>query len=152
MRVLGARPPSRRLKSVSARCASGPVPYSGNSPRNRAFPSFRKQLAFPIFPCKQVIGGKALSGGMLIMDRLVRFLLVAWLFAAPALAQDRLEPAKLPPDTAFYLYWRGLASQSQWSHVNSLLALWNDPDFLPFRAALAEGVFSIPRRRTPGSN
>src|SRR6266849_11128628 len=79
---------------------------------------------------------------MLIMDRLIRFLLVAGLFAAPALAQDRLEPAKLPPDTAFYLYWRGLASQSQWSHVNSLLALWNDPDFLPFRAALAEGIFS----------
>jgi hypothetical protein len=86
---------------------------------------------------------------MLIMDRLIRFLLVAGLFAAPALAQDRLEPAKLPPDTAFYLYWRGLASQSQWSHVNSLLALWNDPDFLPFRAALADGVFSNSERKDP---
>src|SRR5712692_7975061 len=118
MRVPQARPPSRRLKSVSARCASGPVPYSGNSPRNGAFPSFRKQLAFPIFPCKQVIGGKALSGGMLIMYRLIRFLLVAGLFAAPVLAQDRLEPAKLPPDTAFYLYWRGLAS-----HRNGVMSI-----------------------------
>ncbi len=83
------------------------------------------------------------------MDRLVRFLLLAGLFAAPVLAQDRLEPAKLPPDTAFYLYWRGLASQSQWSHVNSLLALWNDPDFLPFRAALAEGIFSNSEKKDP---
>src|SRR5260370_8874634 len=103
MRVLRARPPSRRLKFVSARCASGPVPYSGNSPRNGASPSFRKQLGFPIFPCKQVIGGKALSGGILIMARLVRFLLFAEPFAAPALPQRRLEPAKLPPDTPFDL-------------------------------------------------
>src|SRR5207245_4880177 len=114
MRVPRARPPSRRLKSVSARCASGPVPYSGNSPRNGAFPSFRKQLAFPIFPCKQVIGGKALSGRMLIMDRLIRFLLVAGLLAAPALAQDRLEAAKLPRATPVDLSCRALASHAHW--------------------------------------
>jgi hypothetical protein len=83
------------------------------------------------------------------MRRLICVVLVAGWLAAPAVAQERLAPANLPSDTIFYLYWRGLASQSQMGQANSLLALWNDADFLPFRAALAEGILRNSERKDP---
>jgi hypothetical protein len=63
-------------------------------------------------------------------------LLPLLLLAAPALAQTPIEPAKLPANTAFYVVWRGMNSQAGAKQANSLLALWNDPDFAAFRAAL----------------
>jgi hypothetical protein len=54
----------------------------------------------------------------------------------PARAQAPLEPAQLPSRTVFYLNWRG-APAPDVRKANSLLALWDDPDFAPARSALA---------------
>ncbi len=70
---------------------------------------------------------------MTIVRHLVCLLL---LVAAPALAQGPLEPSRLPPDTLFYLLWRGTASVETSRSTNSLLQLWNDPQFTNARAAL----------------
>ncbi len=83
------------------------------------------------------------------MGKAIRFLLMSVFFVAPALAQDRMAPANLPPNTMFYAYWRGLGSQAQLNQVNSLLGLWNDPDFLPFRAALAESILRNSEQKDP---
>src|SRR5215470_1266297 len=56
-----------------------------------------------------------------------------------AAAQVPLEPAQLPPRTSFYLVWRGAPPQNVRS-ANSLLALWDDPDFAPVRSAMFENM------------
>jgi hypothetical protein len=56
-----------------------------------------------------------------------------------ARAQAPLEPAQMPTRTTFYLIWRGTPSADA-RKVNSLLALWDDPDFAPVRSALAAGM------------
>ena len=62
------------------------------------------------------------------------------LAAAPAtLAQSRLDPATLPKSTSFYFAWHGTPS-GEARKANSLLALWDDSDFRPIRAALIEGM------------
>jgi hypothetical protein len=61
------------------------------------------------------------------------------LFSAVASAQAPLEPAQMPPRTSFYLIWRGAPSADVRS-VNSLLALWDDPDFAPVRSAMFENI------------
>lgn len=67
--------------------------------------------------------------------------LIAFAGAAPTRAQAPLEPAQLPPRTTFYLVWRG-APGADVRKANSLLALWDDPDFAPVRSALATGMLS----------
>jgi hypothetical protein len=59
----------------------------------------------------------------------------------PASAQAPLEPAQMPPRAIFYLIWRG-APAPEVRKANSLLALWDDPDFAPVRSALAAGIIS----------
>jgi hypothetical protein len=66
-------------------------------------------------------------------------LLAVPLFAAPAPAQAPLEPAQMPARTSAYLIWRG-APPADARKGNSLLALWDDPEFTPVRAALLENV------------
>jgi hypothetical protein len=72
-------------------------------------------------------------------------LLMAVLFglmgAKPARAQAPLEPSQLPSRTMFYLIWRG-APATDVRKANSLLALWDDPDFASLRSALAAGMLS----------
>jgi hypothetical protein len=54
-------------------------------------------------------------------------------------AQSPLEPAQMPARTAAYLIWRGTPAGDA-RKTNSLLALWDDPDFAPVRAALFENM------------
>jgi hypothetical protein len=61
------------------------------------------------------------------------------LFSAVTSAQAPLEPAQMPPRTLFYLIWRGTPSADVRS-ANSLLALWDDPDFAPVRSAMFENI------------
>jgi hypothetical protein len=56
-------------------------------------------------------------------------------------AQAPLEPAQMSPRTIFYLVWRGTPSPDV-RKANSLLALWDDPDFVPVRSAVAASMFS----------
>jgi hypothetical protein len=58
-----------------------------------------------------------------------------------AFAQAPLEPAQMSPRTIFYLIWRGAPSPDV-RKANSLLALWDDPDFVPVRSAVAAGMLS----------
>jgi hypothetical protein len=58
-----------------------------------------------------------------------------------AWAQAPLEPAQMSPRTAFYLIWRGVPG-AQARRANSLLALWDDPDFAPVRSAIAAGMLN----------
>lgn len=54
-------------------------------------------------------------------------------------AQSPLEPSRMPPHTSAYLIWRGTPA-SDIRKSNSLLALWDDPDFAPVRSALFENL------------
>jgi hypothetical protein len=67
--------------------------------------------------------------------------LVFVLGASPARGQAPLEPAQMSPRTLFYAIWRG-APAPDVRKANSLLALWDDPDFAPVRSALAAGILS----------
>lgn len=58
-----------------------------------------------------------------------------------ARAQAPLEPSQLPQRTMFYLIWRGAPSPSE-RNANSLLALWDDPDFASVRSTLAAGMLA----------
>src|SRR5712692_10762516 len=60
---------------------------------------------------------------------------------SPARAQAPLEPARMSPRTAFYLIWRGVPGPKA-RKSNSLLALWDDPDFAPVRSAIAAGMLN----------
>jgi hypothetical protein len=71
-------------------------------------------------------------------------LLLAGLLSAAArgaLAQSGLDPGKLPSSTVFYLEWHGTPA-GEARRVNSLLAIWDDPDFAPVRAAIIEEMMS----------
>src|ERR1700687_3209094 len=59
----------------------------------------------------------------------------------PARAQAPLGPAQMSPHTAFYLIWRGIPGPEA-KKANSLLALWDDPDFAPVRSAMASSLIS----------
>jgi hypothetical protein len=62
-----------------------------------------------------------------------------WAGATNSVAQEHLEPARLPKSTMFYVAWHG-APAGEARKANSLLALWDDPDFAPVRAAMIEGM------------
>jgi hypothetical protein len=68
--------------------------------------------------------------------------LVSWLlFSGRAAAQAPLEPAQMPSRTLLYLIWRGTPAADA-RKANSLLALWDDPDFAPVRSAMFENMMS----------
>ena len=54
-------------------------------------------------------------------------------------AQAPIEPERLPARTSFYFVWRG-APAAAVRRANSLLALWDDPEFAPVRAAFFENL------------
>src|SRR5260370_28048715 len=54
-------------------------------------------------------------------------------------AQSPLEPAQMPARTTFYVIWRG-APAGDARKSNSLLALWDDPDLAPLRAAALQNA------------
>jgi hypothetical protein len=63
-------------------------------------------------------------------------LLTALAFVPVAsVAQPRLDPGQLPKSTMFYVAWHG-APAGEVRKANSLLALWDDPDFAAVRAAM----------------
>ncbi|HET8926162.1 MAG TPA: hypothetical protein VFN26_24475 [Candidatus Acidoferrum sp.] len=75
--------------------------------------------------------------------RIVSVITVAILLfgSGAAYAQAPFEPAQMSPRTIFYLIWRGAPSLDV-RKANSLLALWDDPEFVPVRSAVAAGLFS----------
>ena len=71
---------------------------------------------------------------------------VLLLCAASAFSQQtqptqRLDE-RLPANTQFYVYWHGSASMQQTRGANSLLRLWDDPEFAPARDALFASLIS----------
>jgi len=58
-----------------------------------------------------------------------------------AWAQAPLEPAQMPARTMFYVIWRGTPAGDA-RKSNSLLALWDDPDLAPLRAAALQNMQS----------
>jgi hypothetical protein len=56
-------------------------------------------------------------------------------------AQAPLEPTQMPARTTFYAIWRG-APAGDARKSNSLLALWDDPDLAPLRAAALQNMQS----------
>ena len=70
---------------------------------------------------------------------LVCAVIVAMLLCARASAQAPLEPAQMPSRTLLYLIWRGTPAGDV-RKANSLLALWDDPDFAPVRTAMFENM------------
>ena len=72
---------------------------------------------------------------------LIRLLAVMVFAFAPvtAIGQSNLDPGRLPKSTAFYLAWHGTPPVDA-RNANSLLALWEDADFAPVRAAMIEEI------------
>ena len=66
----------------------------------------------------------------------------------PARAQTPLAPAQMSPHTAFYLIWHGVPSPDV-RKANSLLALWDDPDFAPVSSAMASNLMGSSAEKTP---
>src|SRR5215469_1038559 len=56
-------------------------------------------------------------------------------------AQAPLEPPQLPSRTIFYVIWRGMPAGDV-RKTNSLMSLWDDPDFAPVRAALVNEMIN----------
>jgi hypothetical protein len=70
---------------------------------------------------------------------LVAATLLSLLSCFPACPQSPLEPTQMPARTSAYLIWRGTPAGDP-RKANSLLALWDDPDFAPVRAAMFENA------------
>jgi hypothetical protein len=70
-------------------------------------------------------------------------LMVFALFAVRTSAQAPLDPDQMPPRTAAYLIWRGTPAGDT-RKTNALMALWDDPDFAPVRAAMFENMAAAP--------
>src|SRR5437764_1776017 len=56
-----------------------------------------------------------------------------------SLHQSALDTGQLPKMTAFYFAWHGTPS-AETRAANSLLALWDDPEFAPARASMIEQI------------
>jgi hypothetical protein len=84
---------------------------------------------------------------------LLPILLVALLLPnASALAQTATIPDRLPPDTIFYLHWRGSAFVTGAEKKNHLLQLLEDPDLGPMREAAVKNFqhsFEAPGSTAP---
>jgi hypothetical protein len=66
-------------------------------------------------------------------------LVFALLCANRTWAQAPLEPTQMPARTTFYVIWRGTPVGDA-RKSNSLLALWDDPDLAPLRAAALQNM------------
>jgi hypothetical protein len=75
--------------------------------------------------------------------RILAFLVLAFtlLSCDPSSAQAPLEPAQMPARTMFYVIWRGTPVGDA-RKSNNLLALWDDPDLAPLRAAALQNMQS----------
>jgi hypothetical protein len=75
--------------------------------------------------------------------RILAFLVLALtlLSCHASSAQAPLEPAQMPARTMFYVIWRG-APVGDARKSNNLLALWDDPDLAPLRAAALQNMQS----------
>ena len=63
-----------------------------------------------------------------------------------ALAQDRPLESHLPAKTLFYISWHGSKAMANARATNSVLRMWDDPQFAAARAAmLAEMFSSVPK-------
>ena len=78
-----------------------------------------------------------------LRPRIFAFLILvfALLCADRTWAQAPLEPAQMPARTIFYVIWRG-APAGDARKSNNLLALWDDPDLAPVRAAMFQNMQS----------
>ncbi|HYL85119.1 MAG TPA: hypothetical protein VE263_12860 [Candidatus Angelobacter sp.] len=76
---------------------------------------------------------------------LIALITVVW--AQPLRAQAPLEPSQLPPRTLFYVIWRGVP-QASVRTANSLMALWDDPDFVTVRSELAANMLSSSEKQS----
>jgi hypothetical protein len=85
--------------------------------------------------------GIRLPWGNTLAMRMSFVILLVSIGTQAARAQAPLEPSQLPPRTMFYLIWRGAPSPSE-RNANSLLALWDDPDFASVRSTLAAGMLA----------
>src|SRR6202140_5926482 len=71
---------------------------------------------------------------------LALFILIFTLLCSDrAWAQAPLEPTQMPARTTFYAIWRGTPVGDA-RKSNSLLALWDDPDLAPMRAAALQSM------------
>lgn len=67
-------------------------------------------------------------------------------FAAAAPAQDQPLENRLPAKTTFYISWHGSKPLAAARATNSLLRLWDDPEFAAARAAMVAEMFaSVPK-------
>src|SRR5579863_1471037 len=69
------------------------------------------------------------------------FSLLASLLPAQAAAQAPIEGPQLPARTSFYLIWHG-SPTGDLRKNNAVMSLWDDPDFAPVRAAMAEAMMN----------
>jgi hypothetical protein len=78
-----------------------------------------------------------------LRPRILAFLILAFtlLCCDRTWAQAPLEPAQMPTRTMFYVIWRG-APAGDARKANNLLALWDDPDLAPVRAAMFQNMQS----------
>ena len=78
-----------------------------------------------------------------IHPQLLAFLILVFslLCSDRSWAQAPLEPAQMPSRTTFYVIWRGTPVGDA-RKSNSLLALWDDPDLAPLRAAALQNMQS----------
>jgi hypothetical protein len=87
-----------------------------------------------------------MDGGffMLQLGLFRRFLLLPFavmFFSACTLAQSPVDPGNLPANTLFYVAWHGYPS-TEVRKNNSLLALWDDPEFGAARASFMDSVIN----------
>ena len=78
------------------------------------------------------------------LQRFAPFVLVFSLLCSDrtwAQAQAPLEAAQMPSRTTFYVIWRGTPIGDV-RNANSLMALWDDPDISPLRAAILDNIQS----------
>jgi len=78
---------------------------------------------------------------MRLPSLIIRAALLICFLTANAFAQAPLEPAQLPSRTIFYFIWHG-APAGDIRKTNSLTSLWDDPDFAPARAAMANAMLN----------
>ncbi len=70
----------------------------------------------------------------------------------PLRAQDPPLESRIPARTVFYMSWRGGQALAAARTTNSLLRLWDDPEFAPLRAALLTKLFSSELKQAPTLN
>jgi hypothetical protein len=63
-----------------------------------------------------------------------------------AQTQAPLEPAQMPANTTFYFVWRGQPS-AELRKVNSIAAMWDDPDFISVRSAMTKALLQSNKQK-----